>query len=88
MSAENDGVVAGQALDQVARLIDLFGIEARGRFVENQHIWVVNDCLCQTHPLPVAFRQFAQKLVLHIGHKAALAYIIDALFKLCARKGP
>ena len=31
--AENDGVIACEALDQVARLIDLLGIESGGRLV-------------------------------------------------------
>ena len=86
MGAENDGVVAGQALDQVAGLIDLFGIEAGGGFVKNQYIRVVNDGLRQPHSLAIAFGEFAQKLVLHIRHKAAVTHIVDALFKLRAGK--
>ena len=84
MGAENDGVVAGQALDQVAGFIDLFGIEAGRWFVKNQHVGVVNDGLRQPNPLAIAFGEFAQKLVFHIRHKAALTYIVDALFKVGA----
>ena len=86
VGAENNGVIAGQAFDQVAGFVDLFGIQPRGGFVENQHVWIVNNRLRQTHPLAVAFGEFAQKLVLHIGHKATLAYIIHALFKFRAGK--
>ena len=39
--AQNDRVIAREALDQVARLIDLLGIEARRRLVEDQD---VRDC--------------------------------------------
>ncbi len=62
MGAENDGMVAGQALDQVAGFVDLFGIEARRGFVKNQHVGVVDDGLRQTDPLAIAFRELAQKL--------------------------
>ena len=54
--AQNDGVVAGEALDQVARLVDLFGIQSSSRFVQNEHVWIVNDGLGQPHALAIAFR--------------------------------
>ena len=82
MGTENDGMVAGQALDQVTGLIDLFGVEAGRGLVKNQYVGVVNDGLRQAYPLPVPFRELAQKLVLHVAYKAAVTYIVDALFKL------
>ena len=48
--AEEDGVVAGQALDKIAGFIDLLGVEARRRFIENQHVRVVNDWLVPALP--------------------------------------
>src|ERR1700722_473161 len=81
MRAENDGVVAGQPLDQVTGFIDLFGIEARGWFIENQHIRVMDNRLRQTHSLAVAFGEFAQQLIFHIRHKTAVAHVVDALFQ-------
>ena len=52
--AQNDGVIAGEALDQVARFIDLLGIEASRRLVQDQHVRIVDDGLRQSHALPVA----------------------------------
>jgi len=56
VGAQNNGVVAGEALDQVARLVDLLGIESGGRLVQNEHFGIVNDGLCQADPLAVPFR--------------------------------
>ena len=84
--AENDGVIAGQALDQVARLVDLLGIEAGGGLVENQHVGIVNDGLRQADALAVAFGELAEQLVLYIGDGAALADVVDALAQLGARR--
>ncbi len=41
MGAEDDRVLAGKALDQLARFGDLFRIETRSRFVQNQ---IRRDC--------------------------------------------
>src|ERR1700733_8813428 len=82
MSAEDNGVIPGQALDQVAGFIDLLGIEPRRWFVKNQHVRVVNDGLRQPHSLAIAFGEFAQKLGLDIRHKAAVADIIVSLLQI------
>ena len=39
--AQDDRVIAGQLLDQLAGLDDLLRVEARGRFVEDQDVGVV-----------------------------------------------
>src|ERR1019366_3595251 len=77
MSAQNDGVVASQALDQISGLIDLLGIEARCRLVEDQHIWVMNNGLRQANALAVAFRQLPDKLVPDVGDRATFAGVIN-----------
>ena len=84
--AENDGVVAGQALDQVPRLVDLLGVETGGGLVEDQHIRIVNDRLRQAYALAIAFGKFTQQFVLHIRNGAALANVIDPLPQLRAGK--
>jgi len=45
VGAENDGVIAGEGLDEVAGFVNLFGIEASGRLVKNQDVGIVNDGL-------------------------------------------
>ncbi len=86
VSAENDGVVAAQALDQVSSFVDLLRIETGRRLIENQHVRVVNDRLRQTYTLAIAFRQFTQQLVLHIRNRAPIANVIDSLAQLRARE--
>jgi hypothetical protein len=54
---EHDGVVPAQALDQLAGLDDLFGVEAGRGLVQDQDVRVVEDGLGQPHALPVALRQ-------------------------------
>ncbi len=53
--AEDDGVVAREAGDQLPGLLLLLGIEAGGGLVQNQHGRVVNDRLREADALPVAF---------------------------------
>ena len=57
--AEDDGVIAGEAADEVARLDDLLGVEAGGRLVEDQHFRVVDERLREADALPVALRELA-----------------------------
>ena len=76
--AENDRMIAGQALDQIARFINLFRIETRGGFVKNQHLRIVNDSLGQSDPLAITARQLAELLLLDIRDGAALANMFDA----------
>ena len=59
--AEDDRVVAGQLLDELARLDDLLRVEAGGRFVEDEHVGIVDQGLGQADALPVALRSFAQR---------------------------
>ena len=57
--AEDDRVIAGELLDQLARLDDLLRVEAGGRLVEDQHVGVVDQRLRQADALLVALRQLA-----------------------------
>ena len=57
--AENDGVIAGEAGDQLAGFALLLGIEAGGGLVEDQHRRVVDDRLGDADALAVAFRKLA-----------------------------
>ena len=82
--AENDGVLAGEILDEIACLVDLLGVEAGGGLVENQDVRIVNDGLCEANALPVAFGQFAEKLVSDVGDGTAFRDVIDTLLQLGA----
>jgi len=58
--AQDDGVVAGEALDELARFIDLLGVEAGGRLVENQDVGIVDDGLRQADALALALGELAE----------------------------
>ena len=58
--AQNDGVVAGQTLDEIASLVDLFRVQSGSGLVQNQHIRIVNDRLRQADPLSISLRKLAQ----------------------------
>jgi hypothetical protein len=60
-------VVAGELPDQLPRLDDLLGIETRRRLVENQHVGVVNQRLCEANALLVALGQLRAEPVRHLG---------------------
>src|SRR5882762_1369258 len=82
VGAQNDGVIAGQALDQLARFIDLLGVEAGGGLVENQHVGIVDDGLRKAYTLAIAFGELAEQLVFYVGDGAAVANVLDALGQL------
>ena len=63
VGAQDDGVFAGEALDQLARFDDLLRVESGGRLVENQDVGIVNDGLREADALPVAFGELADQLV-------------------------
>ena len=50
-------MVAREPADELARLDDLLGVEARGRLIEDEHVRVVDDGLCQPDPLAIPLRQ-------------------------------
>ena len=79
--AQDDGVIARKAFDQVARLVDLLGVKAGGGLVEDQDIWIVNDGLRKAHALPIPFGELAEELFFHVGNRAAAGNVIDSLAK-------
>ena len=71
-------MIPGQAFDQLARLDDLFGVEAGGRLIKNQHVGVVHQRLRQADALPVAFRELSAAAVCHVGDARLLHHLVDA----------
>ena len=82
MRAQNDRVIAGELFDQLPRLDNLFGIEAGGGLVEDEHIGVVNERLREADALPVAFRQLRALSIGHVGDARAFHHGLHALFAL------
>jgi hypothetical protein len=61
MSAENYGMRAGQALDELSDFNDLLGIKADRRLVEDQHRGIVQQRLRQPHALTIATGKVADQ---------------------------
>ena len=78
-------MIAGELLDQLARLDDLFRVEAGRRLVEDEDVGVVNQRLGEPDALLVAFRQLAAQAVRHVVDAGALHHCLDALAPLAAR---
>ena len=77
--AEDDRVIAGELLDQLARFDDLLRVEAGRRLVEDEHVGVVDERLREADALPVALRQLAAQAVRHVVDARALHHLLDAL---------
>jgi len=77
VGAQDDGVIAGETLDEIASLVDLLGVQSGGGFIQNQHIRIVNNGLRQTNALPVSLRKFAQQLLSYVGDGAAFANVVN-----------
>src|SRR5581483_529974 len=85
MGAEHHGVLSSQVLDQLARLNDLLGVKPGCRLVENQDVWIVNQRLCQPHPLPVALGEFTDLPVPNVLDRTPGAYLVDSPFQVSSR---
>jgi hypothetical protein len=79
VGAENNGVIAGEALDEVASLVNLLGVEARGGLVENENVRIMDDGLRQADSLAIALGELTEQLVLHVVDVAAARDEIDPL---------
>ncbi|MNN90448.1 hypothetical protein D3C81_2083980 [compost metagenome] len=53
-----------ELLDQLADFDNLLGVQTGGRLIENQQIRLMQNGLGQTQPLPVAFGQPLDDLLL------------------------
>ncbi len=78
VGAEDDGVISGQAANQLPGLDNLLGIEPGGGFIENEDLGIVDDRLGQPDPLAIPFRELADQLGPDVGHGAALGDFTDA----------
>jgi hypothetical protein len=85
VGAEDDGVVAGEVLEQVADLDDLGGVEAAGRLIEDQDIGIVDDGLSDADALAVALGELADQLGADLAERAFADDVIDARFDVALR---
>ena len=72
MGGEDHGAFSRQRADELAGLVDLLGIESRGRFVENEQVGFVHERLREPHPLAVAAAQLPDDAVPRLTEGRAL----------------
>ena len=77
-----------EALDQLAGLDDLLGVEAGGRLVEDQHVGVVQDGLGEADALAVALGELADELPAHVADAGLADRLVDAGRALRRRRRP
>lgn len=85
---QDHGVLFAQLFHQGTDLDDLFRVETNGRFVQDQNRRIVDERLCQTHTLPVTFRQVLDDSAGNVADPAEIADVLQmrapwqlALFK-------
>ena len=69
---EDDRLVRAHALDEIAHLVLLVGVQPVGGLIEDQHVGVVDQRLGEAGAVLVAFRQRVDRLVEHVFEKAQL----------------
>ena len=82
---EDDRLVLAHALDEVAHLVLLVGIEAVGRLVHDQHVRIVDQRLREAGAVLVALGERVDALVEHVLEEAQLDRAVD---RLLARVAP
>ena len=71
VGAQDDGVIARERFDERPRFRDLLGIEAGCGLVEDKDVGVVDDRLCESDALAVAFRQLVDELLADICDRSS-----------------
>src|SRR5262249_5182707 len=78
VGAENDGVLAGKVVDELAGLDDLLGVEAGGGLIEDQNVRVVNERLSEAHALAISARELADEFVTDVTESTTLGDLVHA----------
>ena len=66
-----------EAFDELADFKFLVRVQAVGGFVENQHLWIVQECLGEAGPVAVALRERVDRLLGHGIEEAGLDGAFD-----------
>ena len=82
VSRKNNGMAAGETLDEVADLDDLLGVEADGGLVKDNDLGIVHERLGQADALLISARQALDQLVALILDVRLLHGVVDAGFTL------
>jgi hypothetical protein len=86
VSGDDDDLVLAQIVDQSPDFVFLIRIQAVGRFIENQHLRVMEQRLSESHTSPKSFRQGLDDLVGHRSQRQTFGHRGCALPSLFAAK--
>ena len=78
-------MLAPQFAHQLADFNDLRGIQPHSGFIQNYHLRMADQRLCQAHALPVPLGKVAQQPVTHIANARAAHGILQLFAPLIAR---
>lgn len=84
---EEDGFGLAEVFDEAAHAGDLGGVESFGGFIEDEDGWIVEEGLCETGALFVAFGELADRAFDDLLEAAEVDELVDALFALGAGHG-
>ena len=76
---QDDGMLAGQAFDELARLVDLLRVETHGGLVQDEHVGVVDEGLSYADALLIALGQLADTRGAHVFDVAHLEDVLEPL---------
>ena len=79
VGGEQDGLALAQLADGLADLVNLVGVQAGGRLVEDQHVRLVQQHLGHAHPLAITARQLADGLADDAAQGAKFNHRLDPL---------
>ncbi len=84
VGGEEDGLGFAETFDELADFVFLVGVESVGRFVKNQYLGVVEECLGEAGAVAVSFREGIDGLVGHAAEKAGLDCAVDGVCAVAA----
>ncbi|MPN31467.1 hypothetical protein SDC9_178941 [bioreactor metagenome] len=85
MGGKNDGVILSECFYKVSDVDYLLRVETYGRFVENKHRRVADECLSDSDSLAIPLGQVFKRPVVYVGYLNDLAYFGNVLFAVQRR---
>ena len=83
---QDDGALSSDFPNELANFGRLIGVEPAHRLVENQNRRLVNQRLCEAHPLAKALGQLADRLADHVSEARLVDDSSDAGLKVAAHQ--
>ena len=82
VGGEEDDLLLASLADEGADKLQLVGVETRGGLVEDEHLRVVDECLCEAHTLAVALGELTYLLVSLGSETCELNHLVSTLLAI------